>query len=118
MLDKYNPLVKKFRKARDLLEQYNGIDVTVRIIGAGKDDPIQYEMPSADELAMLIVGDYSIENYKRDIIVTSKKHGLQQISIYHPAYMALQYPLLFPYGEREDTKSIYIITMIMANKKD
>ena len=97
MLDKYNPLVKKFRKARDLLEQYNGIDVTVRIIGAGKDDPIQYEMPSADELAMLIVGDYSIENYKHDI----------KISIYHPAYMALQYPLLFPYGERGYQINIY-----------
>ena len=61
MLDKYNPLVKTFRKARDLLQQYNGIDVNVCIIGAQKGDPIQYEMPTADELALLIVGDYSTE---------------------------------------------------------
>ena len=61
MLDKYNPLVETFRKARDLLQQYNGIDVNVRIIGAHKGDPIQYEMPTADELALLIVGDYSTE---------------------------------------------------------
>jgi len=100
MLDQYNPLVKKFRQARDLLEQYKGIDISVRIVGAKKGDPIQYEMPHTEELAMLIVGDLSLENYKRDIIVNSTHKGLQRISIYHPAYMALQYPLLFPYGER------------------
>jgi hypothetical protein len=57
-------------------------------------------MPHSEELAMLIVGDLSLEKYKRDIIVSTKMRGLQGISIYHPAYMALQYPLLFPYGER------------------
>jgi hypothetical protein len=57
-------------------------------------------MPHSEELAMLIVGDLSLEKYKRDIIVSTKMRGLQRISIYHPAYMALQYPLLFPYGER------------------
>jgi hypothetical protein len=61
---------------------------------------MQYEMPHQDELAMLIVGDLSLENYKRDIIISTHQKGLQRISIFHPAYMALQYPLLFPYGER------------------
>jgi hypothetical protein len=57
-------------------------------------------MPHTEELAILIVGDLSLEKYKRDIIVSSKYTGLKQISIFHPAYMPLQYPLLFPYGER------------------
>lgn len=100
MLDQYNPLVKKFRFARDLLKEHDGIDVSIRIIGADKNDPVQFEMPNSDELALLIVGDVSLENYKRDIIVCSKDQGLHEISILHPAFMALQYPLLFPYGER------------------
>ncbi|CAO2038896.1 unnamed protein product [Urochloa humidicola] len=100
MLDQYNPLVKKFRFARDLLKEYNGIDVSIRIIGADKNDPVQFEMPNSDELALLIVGDISLENHKRDIIVQSKYQGLREISILHPAFMALQYPLIFPYGER------------------
>jgi hypothetical protein len=82
MLDQYNPLVKVFRHARDLLEQHKGIDVSIRIIGANKDDPSQYEMPHSEELAMLIVGDLSLEKYKRDIIVSTKMRGLQRISIY------------------------------------
>ena len=57
-------------------------------------------MPHTEELAILIVGEPSLENFRRDIIVSNKNKGLQRISIFHPAYMALQYPLLFPYGER------------------
>lgn len=34
MLDKYNPLVKVFRHARDLLEEHKGINISIRIIGA------------------------------------------------------------------------------------
>jgi hypothetical protein len=36
-------------------------------------------MPHTEELAMLIVGDFSLEKYKRDIIVSSKNKGLQRI---------------------------------------
>ncbi|WVZ80033.1 LOW QUALITY PROTEIN: hypothetical protein U9M48_027548, partial [Paspalum notatum var. saurae] len=100
MLDQYNPLVKTFRHARDLLKEHNGIDVSIRIIGADKGDLVQYEMPHTEKLAMLIVGELNLEKYKRDIIVSNKNKELQRISIFHPAYIALQYPLLFPYGER------------------
>ena len=75
-------------------------DISIRIIGTYKGDRIQYEMPHTEELAMLIVGELNLENFKRDIIVSTKNEGLQRISIFHPAYMPLQYPLLFPYGER------------------
>ena len=57
MLDEHNPLVKTFRHARDLLEEHNGIDVSIRIIGANKEDQVQYEMPHTEELAILVVGE-------------------------------------------------------------
>jgi hypothetical protein len=61
---------------------------------------VQYEMPHQEELAMLVVGELSFEQYQRDIIISKKNKSLQRISIFHPGYVALQYPLLFPYGER------------------
>lgn len=100
LLDEHNPLVKIFRHARDILEEHKGIDVSIRIVGANKGDPIQYEMPHTEELAILVVGELNLEKFRRDIIVSNKYEGLQRVSIFHPAYMALQYPLLFPYGER------------------
>ena len=99
MLDQYNPIVKEFRHARDILREHEGVDVSIRIVGTDGQELTEREMPNINELAILIVGELSLENYKRDIIVQSKKHGLQHISILHPAYMPLQYPLLFPYGE-------------------
>jgi hypothetical protein len=49
---------------------------------------------------MLIVGDFCPEAFKRDIIVETHASELRRISALHPAFMALQYPLLFPYAER------------------
>jgi hypothetical protein len=49
---------------------------------------------------MLVVGDFSLDTFQRDIVVQARTGRLQHISSLHPAYMALQYPLLFPYGER------------------
>ena len=49
---------------------------------------------------MLVVGDFSLDTFQRDIVIQTHSGELQQISSLHPAYMALQYPLLFPYGER------------------
>jgi hypothetical protein len=47
----------------------------------------------------MLVGDFSLENFKRDIIIETRNQELKGISSLHLAYMALQYPLLFPYGE-------------------
>ena len=77
MLDENNPLVKIFRHARDILEKYKDIDISIRTIGADKGDPIQYEMPHTEDLALLIVGDFTLEKCQRDIIVSTKQKGLQ-----------------------------------------
>jgi hypothetical protein len=100
MLDEHNPLVQQFRMARDLLAQHGNQRIGIRIVGAEREDPLQFNLPTSNEIVGLIVGDFSLGNYKRDIIVDSIPSGLQHISCLHPAYMALQYPLLFPYGER------------------
>ncbi|CAD6221051.1 unnamed protein product [Miscanthus lutarioriparius] len=71
-----------------------------RIVGPRDDDPPQYSLPTTDQLAMSVVGDFSYESFERDIIVQKQAGDLQQISALHPAFMALQYPLLFPYAER------------------
>jgi hypothetical protein len=100
MLDDHNPFAQKFRMARDRLQEHGDEEFIIRIVGADEGDVVQYNLPSTDELAMLVVGDFTLDNFKRDIIIESRSGHLRQISSLHPAYMALQYPLLFPYGER------------------
>jgi hypothetical protein len=53
----------------------------------------------ADEIATLMVGDGSEAVDRCDIIVAQQAALFQRISKLHVGYMALHYPLLFPYGE-------------------
>ncbi|GJU90262.1 ATP-dependent DNA helicase PIF1 [Tanacetum coccineum] len=59
----------------------------------------QYNAPTVSEVAAIIVNDFRDAHPTRDIVVDRKDTGLQRVSELHPSYMALQYPLLFPYGE-------------------
>jgi hypothetical protein len=55
-------------------------------------------VPTASEIVALMVGDGS-EVDKRDIVIAQQDGPFQHISKLHVGYMALHYPLLFPYGE-------------------
>nr|GEU73399.1 hypothetical protein CTI12_AA123990 [Tanacetum cinerariifolium] len=59
----------------------------------------QYNAPTISEVTALIINDFGDGEPSRDIIVNKNNSGLQRISKLHPSYMAMQYPLLFPYGE-------------------
>jgi hypothetical protein len=60
---------------------------------------VQYNLPSSGEIAAIVVGDSSNTKYTYDVLVHDRRFGLKRVSFLHPCYMALQYPLLFPYGE-------------------
>ena len=99
MFDESNNLVKIFRMSRDRFIDTDVHRLRLRLIGSRTSDGREYNLPSCSEIAAIIVGDIGAENAHRDIIVELKEGGLQRINVLHPSYMALQYPLLFPYGE-------------------
>ncbi len=56
-------------------------------------------MPTANEVATLMVGDgFDVVN-RRDVVVAQQAGPFQRISKLHVGYTALHYPFLFPYGE-------------------
>ncbi|CAH1421167.1 unnamed protein product [Lactuca virosa] len=99
MLDSTNELVKWYRMARDCFSENPHMDLKLHLIGRRQKYGRTYNLPTASEVVALIVGDIcdSIDN--RDIIVTTQSGSLQRINELHFAYLALQYPLLFPYGD-------------------
>ncbi|KAK4562376.1 hypothetical protein RGQ29_005026 [Quercus rubra] len=99
MFDESNNLVKIFRMSRDRFIDADVHQLRLRLIGSRTTDGREYNLPTYSEIAAIIVGDIGAENSHRDIIVELKEGGLQRINVLHPSYMALQYPLLFPYGE-------------------
>ncbi|AQK98940.1 hypothetical protein ZEAMMB73_Zm00001d012148 [Zea mays] len=99
MLNDNNKLVKAFRYARERLEQAGNQRITLRLLGCDARQDVQYNLPSRGEVVAIIVGDYTADEYTYDVLVHDRNCGLRRVSCLHPSYMALQYPLLFPYGE-------------------
>ncbi|XVF80343.1 hypothetical protein PTKIN_Ptkin15bG0062400 [Pterospermum kingtungense] len=97
MFDETNIIVWAFRMARDRFGYSDYVPVRLRLIGHRSQR--QYSDAMSDEVAGLIVGDVDHLINNRDIIVDHKSLGLQRISDLHLAFMAMQYPILFPYGE-------------------
>ncbi|XP_074267178.1 uncharacterized protein LOC141590483 [Silene latifolia] len=99
MIDQHNRLAKTFRMARDRFQSAECGEVKLRLIGGRKTDGRTYNLPTASGIAALIVGDITDAIDQRDIILETQNGTLKRISELHPSYLALQYPLLFPFGE-------------------
>ncbi|XP_061344069.1 uncharacterized protein LOC133290038 [Gastrolobium bilobum] len=99
MFDKHNSIAQSFRYARDRYKEDDFNGVKLRLIRRRGSDGRVYNLPTASEVAALIVGDIDSAMGDRDIIIETQDRVLQRIDVKHPLYLGLQYPLLFPYGE-------------------
>ena len=99
MLDSKNMLVKTYRMVRNHLHEKPNVSLRLRLIYQRDKDGRTYNLPTSSEIAALIVGDENQSVEQRDIIVEEQSGVLKRISELHPSYLALQYPILFPYGD-------------------
>ncbi|GJU54587.1 putative DNA helicase [Tanacetum coccineum] len=103
ILDMHNPLVQSFRMAKDRFVQSSIQPVTLHLIGTRLRTGRQYNLPTASKVVALIPGDGN-PTESRNVIVEERsneenRNGVKRIFELHQSFMALQYPLLFPYGE-------------------
>ncbi|GKB36720.1 DNA helicase PIF1, ATP-dependent [Tanacetum coccineum] len=98
MLDANSAIAKAFWMARDWCHADATANVELRLLSE-RIRSKQYNAPTVAEVAALITNDFGDGEPTRDILVCKKDSPPKRISELHPSYMALQYPLLFPYGE-------------------
>lgn len=98
MFDQSSSIAKAFRMARDWCDSQNSVKFELCLL-SGRSTTRKYNGPTVPKIAALITNDFGNGIPTRDIIISSKDEGLKRISELHPEYKALQYPLLFPYGE-------------------
>ena len=84
--------------ARDILKDKVVPDVKLKLISNKENDGRIDNIPTVSEVAALITGDAEV-GLTQDIILETQTGQLQRINELHTSYLALQYPLLFPYGE-------------------
>lgn len=99
VLDSSNSYVKSYRLVRETLLKNQAPSIQLRILGKRGYDGRRYNLPSASEVAALVVGDYDAADFERDVIVEEQSGLLKRISVFEPSYLPLQYPLIFSRGE-------------------
>jgi hypothetical protein len=86
--------------ARDMMATEDvPTDLKLRFIASRTKDARRYNVPTIDEVTALMVGDGSEDVDRRDVVIVQQADPFQRISELHVGYMALHYPLLFPYNE-------------------
>jgi len=83
MLDQCNPLCKSFRKIRDLVDKGSPPKMALRLFHKREKDSRMHNLPTADEVVGLIVGDYDLSEQGRDIIVDDVSKGLRKLHETH-----------------------------------
>ena len=111
ILSTYNAYSPIYHHAYEILHMYDGPDYTVRLCVAPGNDPRRYNIPTANEVGVILPGENVFQGDHRDIIIHLRPQHyrdphdqlnhlqLQRISEGHAAYTPLHYVLLFPYGE-------------------
>uniref|UniRef100_A0A6N2LWX4 Helitron helicase-like domain-containing protein n=1 Tax=Salix viminalis TaxID=40686 RepID=A0A6N2LWX4_SALVM len=99
MLASTNCLVGLFRHASLKLSEPTNPVYKLQLLCQRTNDTRQYNDPTSNDIGGLIVGDIGDYWSERDIIIETWSNTLQRNSKLHPKFMALQYPLLFPFGE-------------------
>ncbi|XP_074265893.1 uncharacterized protein LOC141588345 [Silene latifolia] len=99
MMYEHNEIAKVCKMARERMENEDLEHVQLRLRTAHSKDDQQFNLPTVNEFATLIIGNGDTEKGARDIVIQERVRGLQRISELHPKFTAMQYPLMFPYGE-------------------
>ncbi|GKD95199.1 hypothetical protein Tco_1375036, partial [Tanacetum coccineum] len=98
VLDTSSDLVKIFRIARDRYTEGSEHNIRIKLVAKRGTDGRTYNLPTANKVAGLIVGDFNSCVEQRDIVIEIHYEGLERINIFHPLYLPLQYPLLMSCG--------------------
>lgn len=103
ILSRHHPYAATYKNAMQIVrelppEQHR--DMQIRLHLQPGTDARRYNLPTADEIAVVVPGDGS-ENVQdsRDIVIQYQGGALRRISHLHQSYSSLHYVLLFPRGE-------------------
>ncbi|RIA91507.1 hypothetical protein C1645_692614, partial [Glomus cerebriforme] len=82
MLDECNPYIQNFRQARDVILAEETTYISMLIYSDRSRDPHRYNVPTASDVAAIMIGDgYDVHPSNRDIFLKLRDGNLQRISI-------------------------------------
>ncbi|EIW56296.1 uncharacterized protein TRAVEDRAFT_150795, partial [Trametes versicolor FP-101664 SS1] len=87
-----------YQHAHEILTREESDDALLCLRFDPATDRRRYNLPTVEELALIIPGTGEEIHHSRDIVLRKRSGLLERISDCHPAYACLHYVLLFPSG--------------------
>lgn len=97
LLNEHNDLVRLFRTARDICLNEEAPEFYIRLYNNGNQQC--YNSPTAGTLGAIVYDDGPKTKNDFDIIIRLRDSFPQRVNKLHPSYIALQFPLLFVFGD-------------------
>ena len=100
-MHRVKPFVEFFKTMAQTIRRYSlQHTVSLRITADQAPDPQRYNLPTANEIGVLIPDNTNPDpqSQTRDIVLRTHSNDLQHISETHRFYDALHYVLILPHG--------------------
>ncbi|RPD57504.1 hypothetical protein L226DRAFT_445735, partial [Lentinus tigrinus ALCF2SS1-7] len=98
MLASHHQYTAVYKHAYEILREVQSDDVRLCLRFNPSTDRRRYNLPTTNEIAVILPGTGEEIHASRDIILRKRSKALERISDCHPAYACLHYVLLFPMG--------------------
>lgn len=100
MLHQYNPYIETLMTAHERFNRHPNLSLRLKLVDLPHYDSRRYNRPTANEIAVIMVGTGDEPTAGRDIVLQTRSNRLQRIRETHSSYNPLRFPLLFPFGEQ------------------
>ena len=108
LLRSINPYAQGFKNCYDRIKEdeerhpIETMSIRIQQLDPKRQNKGTHNRPTSSEVARVMITptDGKKSRIERDIRVETKEGGLMRVPEYHPAYMALRYVLMYPFGEQ------------------
>ncbi|KAH9807627.1 hypothetical protein DFH28DRAFT_914280 [Melampsora americana] len=108
-----NPYAKLFKNSRNILGQDSKAKIILKSVKPGKrQDLKRYNLPTVNEIGMVIPGDGTIDGSERKIVLEARDNKLVAINDMHTGYLPMRYVLCFPEGAQQWSDSYKLLLPI------
>jgi len=99
LISEHHRWARVFKQAHEIFQRSNTNEVSLRLTVNRNQDRRRYNLPTSDEVAVVIPGDETQATGSRDIVLRRRDGQLHRVNEGSAMYECLQYPLFFVYGE-------------------
>ncbi|KAH9807636.1 hypothetical protein DFH28DRAFT_914060 [Melampsora americana] len=118
-INERSPYAKLFKSAKDVLSVDDGAKIVLKSVVPGRrHDLRRYNLPSVEEIGMVVPGDGTIDGNARKIVLNCRDGKLVSINDMHTGYLPMRYVLCFPEGAQQWSESYKLLLPVEKRKLD